>query len=89
MRRILSFLALSALVLGCSTAPSEQTVAEEQFPDHPDFMPAPEQGPMPDPVLVVKRTEIRRAKYPVIDFHFHGRQMQTPEEYAEMVEVMD
>lgn len=89
MRRILLFLALLALVHGCSTSPPEQTVAENQFPNHPDFKTAPEQGPMPDPVLVVKRTEIEKAKYPVIDFHFHGRQLQTPEDYAKMVEVMD
>jgi len=89
MRRILSFLVLLALVPGCSTAPPEQTVADTQFPNHPDFKQGPEEGPMPDTVLVVKRTEIQRAQYPVIDFHVHGRQLQTPEDYAKMVEVMD
>jgi predicted TIM-barrel fold metal-dependent hydrolase len=44
---------------------------------------------MPDPVLIVARTEIQRARFPVIDFHFHGRRLETPEDYARMVKVMD
>jgi predicted TIM-barrel fold metal-dependent hydrolase len=56
---------------------------------HPDFRPAPEQPAMPKSLLVVKRTDINRAKYPVIDFHFHGRPIQTPEDYKKMIAVMD
>jgi predicted TIM-barrel fold metal-dependent hydrolase len=80
---------LFAFALGCSSAPSEQSTAAPEFPNHPDFKPAAEQGPMPDSVLVVKRTPVEKAKYPALDFHFHGRRLQTPEEYAEMVKVMD
>jgi predicted TIM-barrel fold metal-dependent hydrolase len=38
---------------------------------------------------VVKRTDIRKAKYPAIDFHFHGRTLQSPEDYQRMIAVMD
>jgi hypothetical protein len=89
MQRLFLISALFALALGCSNPPSEQTAAAPQFPNHPDFKPAPEQGPMPDTVLVVKRTPIEKAKYPVIDFHFHGRTLKTPEDYAKMAEKMD
>jgi predicted TIM-barrel fold metal-dependent hydrolase len=89
MQRMFVVLALFALALGCSSAPSEQTAETPQFPNHPDFKPAPEQGPMPDSVLVVKRTPIEKAKYPVIDFHFHGGRLRTAEDYANMAKVMD
>jgi predicted TIM-barrel fold metal-dependent hydrolase len=89
MQRLFFVSALFALALGCSNAPPEQTAAAPAFPDHPDFTPAPEQNPMPNSTLVTKRTEIQGAKYPAIDFHFHGRRMQTPEDYAKFVEKMD
>ena len=86
----LAVLALAAaFATGCSTAPREQAEAGPQYPNHPDFKPAPEQGPLPDSVLVVKRTPIEKAKYPAIDFHFHGRRMQTAEEYEAMIAKMD
>jgi len=77
------------LFAACSSAPTEQSATTPQYPNHPDFKPAPEQGPMPDSVLVVKRTPIEKAKYPAVDFHFHGRRMETTEDYAKMVEIMD
>ena len=81
--------ALALLSLGCSAPPAEQTEAAPQYPNHPDFKPAPEQGPMPDSVLVVKRTPIEKAKYPVLDFHFHGRRLETSADYEAMVATMD
>jgi predicted TIM-barrel fold metal-dependent hydrolase len=89
MCRLSIVLALLALTLGCSGAPSEQAAAAPEFPSNPDFKPTPEQGPMPRSTLVNKRTDIPGAKYPAVDFHFHGRRLQTPEDYAKMVEVMD
>jgi uncharacterized protein len=90
MQRLLLVSALFTLALGCSSnPPAEQTAAPPQFPSHPDFKPTPEQGPMPNSTLVVKRTDIKGAKYPAVDFHFHGRRLETPEDYAKMVEVMD
>lgn len=76
------------MALACAPPAAEEPAAS-QYPDHPEFAPAPEQGPMPDSVLVVKRTPIERAKYPAIDFHFHGRRLETPEDYARMVAIMD
>ena len=89
MQRTLFLCALAVFAAGCSSAPSEPPAAEAAFPNHPDFKPAPEQGPMPESVLVVKRTPIKKAKYPAVDFHFHGGRMKAPEDYGKMVEVMD
>lgn len=60
-----------------------------QRPAQPDFKPTPEQNPMPTSLLVVKRTDITRAKFPAIDFHFHGRSIQSADDYTKMVAVMD
>lgn len=60
-----------------------------QRPTHPDFKPTPEQNPMPKSLLVVKRTDITRAKFPAIDFHFHGRPIQSADGYTKMIAVMD
>jgi len=92
MKRTLTIL-FSTTLMGCvTTSPdtsAEQTAAAISDPNHPDFKPAPEQGPMPDSVLVVKRTPIEKAKHPVVDFHFHGRRMQTPTDYEAMIAKMD
>ena len=72
--------------LGSSAA--RQPGASQQ-PTHPDFKPAPEQGPMPKSMLVVNRTEISKARFPAIDFHFHGRTLQTPQDYQKLIAVMD
>jgi len=55
----------------------------------PEFKPAPEQPAMPKSLLVVKRTAIAKAKYPAIDFHFHGGALKTADDYQKMVAVMD
>lgn len=60
-----------------------------QWPAHPDFKPTPEQNPMPKSLLVVKRTDITRAKFPAIDFHFHGRPIQSADDSTKMIAVMD
>jgi len=87
MKRSIAILTWAVLI-GCSSTPSEQTAATPH-PNHPDFKPAAEQGPMPDSVLVVKRTPIEKAKHPAVDFHFHGRRMQTPADYEAMIAKMD
>jgi predicted TIM-barrel fold metal-dependent hydrolase len=66
---------------------SQAGASQSQAP--PGFKPTPEQVPMPKSLLVVKRTDITRAKYPAIDFHFHGRPIQTPDDYRKMIAVMD
>ncbi len=89
MRQKWLILALLFWGAGCSPGPSGPTEAIPRFDNHPDFKPAPEQGPMPDSVLVVKRTPIEKARYPAIDFHFHGRRMQTAQDYEAMIARMD
>ena len=43
----------------------------------------------PKSIYRVPRTEIAKAKYPIIDAHWHGEWANTPEKLAEMVRVMD
>ena len=83
------FLIAAILAFGCASPPSDQADAVPNFPNHPDFKPAPEQGPLPDSVLVTNRTAIEKAKFPVVDFHFHGRRLQSPDEYEAMIAKMD
>src|SRR5690606_28000604 len=48
-----------------------------------------EQPPLPYVLLRLPRTNVYRAKYPAIDFHFHGRSLTTPEQYEELIALMD
>jgi predicted TIM-barrel fold metal-dependent hydrolase len=85
-RRSMTVLLVAAAFAASAT--SSRTGASQR-PQPPDFKPTSEQGPMPRSLLVVKRTEIESARYPAIDFHFHGRPLQTPEDYRNMIAVMD
>jgi predicted TIM-barrel fold metal-dependent hydrolase len=87
-RLVLSALAVLVFA-GRVSPPSAPQTDATQRPAHPDFKPTPEQNPMPKNLLVVKRTPIPKAKYPAIDFHFHGRPMQTADAYKQMIDVMD
>ena len=87
MNRTFLYCGLALLVaIGASTARG-QSGGPEQRP--PDFKPTPEQHPMPKSLLVVKRTDIKKAKYPAIDFHFHGRALKTADDYKNLIAVMD
>lgn len=55
----------------------------------PDFHPAPEVPAMPPALMKFPRTPLTRAKYPVVDFHFHGRELRTGDDYRKMVALMD
>lgn len=78
-----------ASLAACAAVPFLTLYVAAQQPARPDFKPTPEQGPMPKSLLVVKRTDLRRAKYPAIDFHFHGRPLKAAEDYEKMIAVMD
>ncbi|MPZ21582.1 MAG: amidohydrolase family protein [Luteitalea sp.] len=77
------------LVSGCSSSPTPAESNDSSSPEYPGFKPTPEQTAMPKSLLVVKRTPIEKAKYPVIDFHLHARSLQTPEDYEKMIVDMD
>jgi len=55
----------------------------------PEFKPAPEVPAMPKALMKFPRTNITRAKFPVVDFHLHGRSLQTAAEYKQMIALMD
>ena len=91
MRSLRAWRSMSALLLAaaCAAASASSRAGASQRSQVPDFKPTPEQNPMPKSLLVVKRTDITRAKYPAIDFHFHGRALQTADDYRNMIAVMD
>src|SRR5437773_6421591 len=63
--------------------------AAPRFSSHPDFKPTPEVPAMPKALMKLPRTAITRAKYPVIDFHLHGRTLAAAEDYRKMIALMD
>src|SRR5689334_22188708 len=64
-------------------------VGAAQSPTKPEFKPAPEVPAMPKALMKFPRTNITRAKFPVVDFHLHGRSLATDADYRKMVALMD
>ena len=80
------------LIVAACMATSGQTSQQAPSPvapSRPDFRPAPEVPAMPPALMKFPRTEIHRAKYPVVDFHLHGRELKTAEDYQKMIKLMD
>jgi predicted TIM-barrel fold metal-dependent hydrolase len=50
---------------------------------------APEVPAMPKALMKLPRTDITRAKFPTVDFHFHGRSLRTPQDYQKLIRMMD
>ena len=57
--------------------------------NRPEFKPTPEVPAMPKALMKFPRTEIHRAKFPAVDFHLHGRALQTAVDYQKMIALMD
>ena len=55
----------------------------------PEFKPAPEVPAMPKALMKFPRTEITRAKFPVVDFHLHGSSLKTAADYRKLIGLMD
>ncbi len=55
----------------------------------PEFKQTPEAPAMPKALFKLPRTNITRAKFPVVDFHLHGSSLRTADDYKKMVAVMD
>jgi predicted TIM-barrel fold metal-dependent hydrolase len=55
----------------------------------PEFKVTPEVPAMPKALMKLPRTPITRAKFPAIDFHVHGRELRTAEDYQKMIKIMD
>ena len=89
MRASIVLIVLLLGTAGWLGAPAAQQPGASRPATHPDFTPAPEQGPMPKSMLVVNRTAIGKARFPAIDFHFHGRTLRTAQDYQRLVAVMD
>jgi uncharacterized protein len=79
---------LTAAVLALGQPSGAQSQASK-FPKHPDFKPTPEVPAMPKALMKFPRTPITRAKFPAVDFHFHGRTLRTAEDYKKLVALMD
>ena len=84
---------LVVLIAACSLFSSGQTSEkkpqEPKSPSRPDFKPAPEVPAMPKALMKFPRTPISRAKFPAVDFHFHGRELKTVGDYQKLVRLMD
>ena len=61
----------------------------DQAPSRPPFQVTPEVPAMPKALMKLPRTPITRAKFPAIDFHVHGRELRTAEDYQKMIRIMD
>src|ERR1700682_5228788 len=77
--RILMILGATCLVARCQT--TDPKTATPRFPSHPDFKPTPEVPAMPKALMKMPRTNITRAKFPVVDFHLHGQSLKTSADY--------
>ena len=77
-----------AACMATSGQTSQQTLPAGS-PSRPDFHQTPEVPAMPKALMKFPRTEIHRAKYPVVDFHLHGRELKTAEDYQKMIKLMD
>src|SRR5262245_9104681 len=49
----------------------------------------PEVPAMPKVLMKLPRAPITRAKFPTVDFQYHGRTLRTAEDYKKLVGVMD
>ena len=76
-----AFLCLALAAIGCAPPPD---MGEEG-----GFQPSPPQTAMPTPVLEAKRTPIEKARFPVVDIHFHARSLDSEAGYAELLAEMD
>ncbi len=86
--RIVPVFAALLLAAGCSPAPAPPAEPQSAAIARASAAVA-EQHAMPKSLLVVKRTAIARARYPVIDFHFHGRTLKTADDYETLIRTMD
>ncbi len=91
---MLRWLPVWALLIaaGCSTSSAQRTGAKSEaprFPSHPDFQPTPEAPALPKALMKLPRTAITRARFPAIDFHLHGRELRSAEDYRKMIKLMD
>src|SRR5262249_43947210 len=65
------------------------TLLFSQGQSYPEFKPAPEVPAMPKALIKLPRTNISHAKYPVVDFHFHGSLLRSTQDYEKLVKLMD
>ena len=92
--RLIGF-TLLCLAAACSPGPAgdrDGNPAQEKtghWPNHPDFKTSPQQAAMPDTLLVVKETKTLRPKFPALDFHYHGGDLASEEDYRTLIAVMD
>ena len=83
MWRWLPILFVAALTAsGYAREPQSQA---PRFPSHPDFKVTPEAPAIPKALMKLPRTAITRAKFPAIDFHFHGRTLGTADDYQKLI----
>src|SRR5437879_11369464 len=75
------WIAVAALTIALRPAGAQQKP--------PEFKPTPEVPALPKALMKLPRTNITRAKFPVVDFHLHGGSLRTAEDYQKMIKLMD
>src|SRR5437879_7379004 len=75
------WIAVAALTIALRPAGAQQKP--------PEFKPTPEVPAMPKALMKFPRTNISRAKFPVVDFHLHGQSLKTAADYEKMIRLMD
>ena len=75
--------------LACLIGSAQQTGRFKDTYAHPGFKPTPLQNAMPKSKLVVKETKIEKARFPAMDVHFHGRVLNSRENYEKVISIMD
>src|SRR5687767_7047245 len=90
MFRRLSLLALLLAAVVLTFLPrSGDAQRSSQVSPPADFKKTPEVPAMPKALMKLPRTPITRAKFPAVDFHFHGRSLRTSEDYQKLIKLMD
>ena len=80
---------LPVLVVAACLAFAGETRGLQSKPQRPEFRPTPEVPAMPKALMKLPRTPLTRAKFPAVDFHFHGRTLRTAEDYQKLIALMD
>lgn len=86
---ILRSLPILVLLIASGCLPSAGQRTDRKSGAHPDFKPTAEVPAMPKALMKLSRTNITRAKFPAIDFHLHGRELKSADDYKKMIKLMD
>ncbi len=83
MKRSWTLVCALLTVVGCGTPPLVETPTEGSFKT------SPPQTAMPTPILEAERTPVEKARFPVVDIHFHAGDLDSEAGYEELLRELD